>query len=229
NAIAFTDLHIASEQPYIRNGYWSMTGTGTQKAANFPVSINEFNFSHNERTLSLNVDVVLNLMDAKDKGFSGQTTVSVSGEIEQVQETVGDVVVTRQQWKHKSTKLSDILIDAKMGAFSLEGRLSMYEENPVYGNGFRGEINATFMPGPTIKAIAQFGNAKGVRYWYADALVRLPSPTSPGFSLYGFGGGMYYHMTLEREDIPQHAFVTTTGNADKTTIGASRSNARYVP
>src|SRR5690606_6997104 len=144
NAIAFTDLHIASEQPYIRNGYWSMTGTGTQKAANFPVSINEFNFSHNERTLSLNVDVVLNLMDAKDKGFSGQTTVSITGELEQAQETVGEVVVKRQQWKHKSTKLSDILIDAKMGAFSLEGRLSMYEEDPIYGNGFRGELDATF-------------------------------------------------------------------------------------
>ena len=55
--------------------------------------------------------------------------------------------------------------------------------------------------------------------------------TSPsaGFSVYGFGGGAYYQMALEHQEIAPGGFQTIQGAHDRTTIGATRSGAAYVP
>lgn len=231
--LGFTDLHIVSEKPYIRNGYWSFANGNTQKVANYPISIESITFQHNDQDLRLNVGVFLGLMNKNDKGFSAQSIVSVSGEIVekepemQEENTLG---VSRQEWKHKETRVSDIEVDVDMDAFKFKGRLSLYKKHEVYGQGFRGEIDASFKAGPTVKAIAQFGRVNDYRYWYADALMHFgKTGASPGFSVYGFGGGAYYQMSLDRTTLAAGDFYTIQGEHDKTTIGATRSGASYVP
>ncbi|MEO1051556.1 MAG: hypothetical protein AAFX87_13075 [Bacteroidota bacterium] len=229
--LEFQDLHLASEKPYIRNGVWELTGKGDQKVSNFPIAINNLIFQHNQDQLSLTLDVMLNLMNKEDKGFSAETTVKVNGEIEEEIQNNGEFTVTKQKWKHKSTEISDIHIDVKGSSYSLEGTLSLYDEDSTFGSGFRGEINAQFDPGPGMKAIAQFGNVKGLRYWYVDAQFRFKTPKGNGaVGIYGFGGGMYYHMNLEKRQLFEvDDFITKNGENDKFEIGATRSGSRYVP
>ena len=231
--VGFTDLHIASEKPYVRNGVWSFANGEGQKAANYPISIESIRFAHTAQDLRLDVGVLLSMMNESDKGFSAQSVVSITGEmVESAPEVRGDGTVTaaRQEWKHKDTRISDIELDVDMDAFQLRGKLSLYREHGVYGRGFRGEIDASFKAGPTVKAIAQFGRVDDYRYWYADALMYL-GKTSPsaGFSVYGFGGGAYYQMALEHREIAPGGFQTIQGAHDRTTIGATRSGAAYVP
>jgi hypothetical protein len=241
--IAFTDLHLASQAPYIRSGNWALTTTnkkaGDKTDANnnendlgkFPIVINSITFSHSQDLLRLGVQATLNLMNKEDKGFAATASIEVTGELHQVQEVVGEETVTRQDWRYRSTNISDILVDVKGGVYKIFGRISMYDKDPVYGNGFRGEVSAEFTPGVAIKAIAQFGNVNSMRYWYVDGQLRLPTPVGGGaFGIYGFGGGIYYHMLLQRPDVyAAQDLVSVTGNADKNNIGASRSGSRYVP
>ena len=233
--VGFADLHIASERPYVRSGVWSLANGDGQRVANYPISVESIHFVHSDqdKTLRLDVAVLLGMMNESDKGFAARSLVSVRGEIVSDSTSALEgkaVAATRHQWRYKETRVGDIAIDADMGAFQLEGSLSLYREHAVYGRGFRGEIDASFTAGPTVKAIAQFGRVDGYRYWYADALMRLGNTApNPGFAVYGFGGGAYYQMALDPATLAPESFYTVQGEQDKTTIGATRSGAAYVP
>ncbi len=230
NELEFQDLHLITEKPYILSGVWALRGKGQQRAANFPISINNVTFVHDQQRMALNFEAALALMDREDKGFGATTKISVKGKIEETRVGSGELAVNTQQWKYDKTTIDDIYINAKDGAYELEGKLSLYDEDPVYGNGFRGQVKAWFQPGIGVDAIAQFGNVEGLRYWYADAAVRLPNgaPISPGIAFYGFGGGMYYHMSMQKFDERELANATASGQSGLQ-VGASASGLQYVP
>jgi hypothetical protein len=234
NKITFNNLHLVSEAPFVTSGAFSFAGKGDQKAGTYPISIKKLDFVFSASEIKLIVDASLNLMNSSDKGFAAAATIGITGEIKQIEETKGDVVVKRQEWKYKDTKFSEISIKINGGSYKIEGKLSLYDKDPTYGNGFRGEVSATFASTLALKVVAQFGNVNDMRYWYVDGLLRLPSSSPivlvPGFGIQGFGGGMYYHMALQQINpySPQN-FVTKTGSSDKFTVGDTRSGARYVP
>jgi len=228
--IEFNTLHLTSDAPYIKSGTFSMQGNGKQKAANYPLVINKLTFGFNQSQLNLIVDGRISLMNSSGNGFAAEAVIGMTGEIKQIEETQGDITVKRQEWRYKDTKFSTIKIDVNGGAFKLDGTLSLYDKDPTYGNGFRGEINATFTPGPKVRAIAQFGIVNDKRYWYVDAMAMLPAPVGTGFGLYGIGGGLYFGMTLQNPNTNSvRNFVTKTGSSDRLDVGASRSDARYIP
>lgn len=231
--IAFQNVHLISEAPFITSGTFSFANKKEQKAATFPLSIKKLDFAFNSSEVKLIVKGTLGLMNASDKGLSAEATIGVNGEIKQSEERVGEVTVKRQQWVYKDTKFSDIKIDMKTGVVNVAGSLSLFDTDPVYGNGFRGEVQATFGIGFAIslKSIAQFGNVKDLRYWYVDGMVKPPVPIGMGgFGFYGLGGGAYYHMSLQTDSkLSAKDFITRAGSSDKLTVGASRSESRYLP
>lgn len=108
------------------------------------------------------------------------------------------------RFKYDKASLDDIAIDVDMGVAKLKGSLSIYDEDPTYGNGFRGQVAASLAGlGVGIDVTMQFGRtleAKGdYKYWYFDAMLDLGSVglNIPGTaaSLYGFGGGAWCNMT----------------------------------
>jgi hypothetical protein len=231
--IAFQNVHLISEAPFITSGTFSFASKKEQKAATFPLSIKKLDFAFNSSEVKLIVKGALGLMNASDKGLSAEATIGVYGEIKQSEEGVGEITVKKQRWVYKDTKFSDIKIDMKTGVVNVSGSLSLFDQDPVYGNGFRGEVQATFGIGFAIslKSIAQFGNVKDLRYWYVDGMVKPPVPIGMGgFGFYGLGGGAYYHMSLQTDSkLSAKDFITRAGNSDKLTVGASRSESRYLP
>ncbi|MBL6448455.1 hypothetical protein JMN32_19235 [Fulvivirga sp. 29W222] len=223
----FQKLHLATVKPYVRSGVWSLVGE-EQEVANFPVSIQNIVVQHNQQLMKLTADVSLALMNKEDKGFGAKTTVSVFGEIEEEVIQVGEETVTEQKWVYGGTNVADIHIKANGGCYKLEGTLSLFDNDNVYGSGFRGKISATFNPGPMVEATAQFGSVNKMRYWYTDAKVSLPSPIGTGFGIYGFGGGMYYHMIMQKFDQVTLSDASVSGN-HTLQVGKTQSGVVFTP
>lgn len=227
--LRFEKLHLASEKPYIRSGVWSMTGEGNQTAGKFPISISQVRLTHSEDQMKLSLNIALNLMDSEDKGFSANSTVAVFASLEKEAIQQGEEIIYEQKWEYKSTTVSAIELKVITAAFRLDGKLIFYEDDNTYGNGFRGEVQAVFADFD-VQAVGQFGKVSGYRYWYVDAMVRLPTPIGNGFGLYGMGGGLSYHMEKKENFFTEvNQFNDQSGANDEASIGASRSSTVYKP
>lgn len=118
-------------------------------------------------------------------------------------------------------EVESIHIDAHMPALTIKGSVDFYKHDPVYGNGFKGELEAKFTTiEMKIQAGAVFGNTKyipgntgnGFKYWMVQAQANLPPPGivfMTGVAFRGFGAGVYSRMRMT----PPATFNPTTASA----------------
>jgi hypothetical protein len=194
--IAFQNFRVSSEAPYVNVGSWSLsTGTnGQPKATGFPLILNEVGMfqSTDGKEVAFGIDLTLNLVPSGDQGFGARGRAFVICDINI------DPVTQLQQWSFNRVRLDKLSIDFTGPGYSLHGYIRNYEKNPTYGSGFQGGIKATFMPGFSLAVAAMFGKVDDYRYFFVDAELALdpgiPIGGPTGVSLYGFGGGISYHM-----------------------------------
>lgn len=194
------DSSLASNKLTFDAGDWSFASP-QKKMANFPVTID--NIEYNELTTTgnqllhgkLNFDVIFNL----SKKIGGMTTLgaevaindeSVSGGKKFAPEFIGGVI-------------DSIAIQADMAAVKINGAIGFRNDDPVFGDGFIGTLNAEFKgPGIKVGALAEFGNTTYLhpsryRYWRVEAEATFPAPGItflPGMAFRGFGGGAFNNM-----------------------------------
>lgn len=182
--VTFQKLQLQTEAPYFQVDH--MGYTGQVKFANFPVTISKIDVTTKAAEATLSFDLDVNLMSA---GFSGGTSIAIVGDIKENEGL--------QRWKYSHIDIDRIEISADLGAIQIEGMVDIKDDDPVYGDGFYGELGATFN-GIKVDASAWFGR-KEYRYWYVDAYADLsnaPTKVYIGPAIVnGFGGGAYYHMT----------------------------------
>jgi hypothetical protein len=194
--IAFQNFRVGSEAPYVSVGSWQLgTGNGGQpKATGFPLMINEIGMfqSLDGTEVAFGIDITLNLVGSDDQGFGARGRGFVICDI------AFDPVTNLQVWSFNRVRLDKLSIDFTGPGYSLHGYILNYEKHPVYGSGFQGGIKATFMPGFSLAVAAMFGQKDDYRYFFVDALLGLdpgiPIGGPTGIALYGFGGGISYHM-----------------------------------
>ncbi|CAM1362377.1 conserved hypothetical protein [Tenacibaculum sediminilitoris] len=181
--ITFENLKLQTESPYFSVDY--MGYEGDVKFARFPVTISEVGVTANDEKISLNFALDVNLMG---KGFSGGTKLGIKGKFEKNNE--------RHRWKYDGIDIQRINVAADLGSVKFKGFVDIKNNDPVYGNGFYGELEADFNS-INVKASAWFGRTD-VRYWYVDAYADLSAmatkPMIGPVEINGFGGGAYYHM-----------------------------------
>ena len=180
-------------------GSWSFASQ--QKfLANFPVTIDNIGFTSLPSQPGqlmrgkINIDVIFNL----SQDIGGMTGLGVEMAI------LNDVQGQKFYPQYLSTSLDSIAIQANLAAVSINGAIGFRQDDPVFGNGFIGTINAHFKPtGIQASALAEFGNTSYqngnqlYRYWRVEAEVILPPPGVvflPGLAFRGFGGGAYNNM-----------------------------------
>ncbi len=190
--IAFQNLRIQTTSPYIQAESFSVgSEAANQLLAGLPVSINNVGFvTPSTQEVGLQFDLNVNL----NESFGGQAGLTILGALP------ADSPI--QKWRYSTTKIDELLLDIDQGAFKFYGRLAFFRNDPNYGYGFNGEIDARFKPGIQVKATAIFGTTGNYRYWYADALATFgkPIPVAPPFGINGFGGGAYYRMKMATGD-----------------------------
>ncbi len=182
--ITFQNLQLQTEAPYFKVDY--MGYSGKVKFANFPVTISEIGVTATNTSASLEFAIDINMMS---KGFSGGTKLAIVGKFKENEGL--------QRWKFDKIKIKRINVKADLGSIKLEGFVDIKDDDPVYGDGFYGELSADFN-GINVKASAWFGKTD-FRYWYVDAYVDL-SKSSVKITIgpaivNGFGGGAYYRMS----------------------------------
>jgi hypothetical protein len=190
--IEFEGLKLQTVAPYVSAQYFGYNGA--IKIGNFPVSIDSIALkSYSSTELGIGFNLKINL---QDESFSGKTRLFVVGKY-----NTNDGGLTR--WKYDRLVIEDITISAKIGVMSLNGTIAFLDNDPKYGDGFRGTLSMTLdKPNMSVNAVALFGN-KGYRYWLVDGMVELPGEgISSGFlNINGFGGGAYYRMKKQGFDV----------------------------
>lgn len=132
-----------------------------------------------------------------------------------------------------AVQLDQIAIDGDLAALHIKGKVDFYNNDATFGNGFKGSVEATF---PAISigiaSTVQFGAVRGFKYFYVDAMVDLGQAGialgTSGLSIFGFGGGAYYHMR-KPDAVPGPGAIKTVTPDDKPALGASVSGNVYTP
>ena len=220
SGIGFQNLVVSTEAPHFEPGTWSLGEAGLgNKAAGFALTLTNVAVQkQGENEVALRMAARLDLANA----ITGTTGLQITAQ----QET--DLESGRRHWQHTGTTLDKIGLEMKGGAVDLNGELDLFDGHRVYGKGFKGTVDATFGGKITVGAQALFGQVDGLRYWYADAMVKTGEIPLAGIpvSLYGFGGGAYQHMRRERVDAVTLASDNTQPATDDF---ATPSGIRYIP
>lgn len=207
-SLDFQGMRISTLNPKFDLDYLGMASGDNLSFNNFPVTLTEATFRKNANNQANFIfGIKVNLVPAKDDALVGETRVGLATDI------------SNGKWKFEGLSIEKIAIEAKKpGAYELKGVILFAKEDPVYGNGFRGEIMAKFAKTFELEAIAVFGRVNGLRYYFVDAFMTInPGIVAGPFLLNGFGGGMYYRM---RQTIPGE-----TGGE----MGKSLSGLTYIP
>lgn len=202
----FEGLEVQTVKPYVKVGSFSLgSPSAEQKMGGFPITINEIKGSSTANTLTLGIDLTLSLVGEGDGGFAANGRFNIISEYEEKDDYL--------YYRFKDLNIERFGIDIDKGAFKFKGALNFYKEDPVYGNGISGIVDATFNPGVRLQASAIFGTRNGMRYWFADAMAEFKSGITvfPGFAFYGFGGGAYYHMKMDDKGVGSALGKTVSG------------------
>lgn len=194
-----------------------------ESLSGFPVSISNVAFEEGDGDQAgINFDLNLNLT-GDDLGVAGTANIIVTG----AYDAAG---APFNAWKFEGVELSAIEVDADIAAGSIKGSLEIYKGDATYGSGFKGLLSAQFTGIGKVDALAQFGQVNSFRYFFVDAMVLSQSPFIDvlGIGLYGFGGGMYHHMSRDDSD-PAMNLEAGTLYAEPSELGASLSGIKYVP
>lgn len=211
-------------------GTWSLASP-PKWIANFPVSLDKIAFATKPSQPGevlrggLGFDVILNL---SENTVSGRTSMEVVGAVEK---SPGGKFVP----KWVGISVSEIELHANLAAVKIDGKINIYNEDPMYGDGFAGTIKAVFNSLQTqIDASARFGATEyqspgnPYRYWGVDARIILPKPGVvflPGVAIYGFGGGAWKRMNVT--NLPKPNLTAVAGATSQS--GQNSSGATFTP
>ena len=189
--IRFSNMRLSTVQPYFQ--IESLTYDNTISIANFPASISNIEVRSIGTNLSLGFRTTVGLTSTEDNGFGGGMDLAVRSRLEREG--------GRQRWVYDGFEMSEVAINVSTTAFSLNGRLGVFESDEVFGTGFYGNVNmriGALSDAFTAEATAIFGRLPEFRYWFADASVTFPTgiPIAPALVIDGFSGGIAQRMSF---------------------------------
>ena len=190
-AMEFEELKIQTIAPYIgvktfRAGFASPN----KSLAGLPVNLEDIQPVFNGTKAGIKFSTSISLSD-----------IPVVPEAKFTFEVLGAVAFNgkRPDWKYDKVSPTQILIKGDIGPLSIEGGVSFFDSDPTFGDGLSGKLTANFLSGFSASAQVLFGKTT-FSYWYVDGRFQSPPPGLPlggpiPISIFGFGGGAYYHMS----------------------------------
>jgi len=233
--VEFQDLTVQNKKPYLSATLFKFASP--QKFfAGFPVSIDpqdgiQVKFTEDGTKAGLRLGFHVGLDGNEQSAISGGTAFTLWAQMSQQN--------GKQVWKPATPTLESIAVKASVASCDIEGKIDLYKGDEKFGDGFRGSLMVNFRPIVKLSATVQFGSTNykanaTYRYWYVDAMAVMGQgiPVYPGFGIYGFGGGAYYHMKPESV-LPTAAELEgdPNGNAkfQQDTPGQATSGVEYGP
>ena len=205
--IGFTEMRLQPDRPYFSVKELSF-GKKQNRFDKYPVSIEKAGIKNDSARLGLVLGLGVHFTGESDEGITGEGDFTIWGKKD------------GGKWGYDGLEIDRLLVDAPINDdLKLKGEVRFLRGDAAFGNGFRGDLDATFGK-YDVGATALFGNVHGSRYWFADAKASSPEGiVSVGpVMFYSFSGGAYYRMSPKWDPYSRVA-----------EIGKSRSGIVYVP
>lgn len=220
SGIEFQNLNLISRKPYVKGGEFSTVSSGESKTMGFPVRIDNLSLKIMEGQVALGFGVGLNFMGADAKGFSAKTSIAVFAKLDDTQnssEAEDAFIPKKQEWKYDHTKINDIELSCNTTALTLNGRLSILDNDPEFGNGFHGSLSLSVknVLERGVQVNGYFGSKEGFRYWHLDAYAPTGMiPIAPSLFINGIIGGASYKMVRKETFKPDFTKLNTEVQGD---------------
>lgn len=165
----------------------------------YPININaieEINLPQN-RNFGINIVYGLSLGSQAD-------AFSVTGNLALKAKT--EITNNNIKFSFVGSSFDSLNISGKISVVDVLGKIYFYKNNPTYGNGLMGSVEADFEPGVKIVAQAYFGqfrnNQNVNNYWgiYGGAKFNEAIPVLGVMECNAFAGGVYYNMKLNENN-----------------------------
>lgn len=227
--LTFQSLTVETQSPYITNGIFTLhTSVNQTRAANYPISIADITFGIDMGAPILGFSVTLNVADNPQTGFSMGTKIRLKGKVEtSIQTFTGDnpITVTKTNYKFDKVVVDGISLKIKTSVLDLEGLIVFRDNDPVYGDGFYGQVLFSIENVIPEKAAlyACYGAKENYRYYYYGASIpcNLPLGSIP-IAITKLVGGVYNHMrpqyTSQQHYVAAAAGVSSTTNTPMTYV-----------
>jgi hypothetical protein len=188
----FKDFRVSNRAPYFEKGVWQVKNLGvSMDFGGFEMDLSRINpyKGDTDGEIGLGFDLAISVGD--DLSAGGR--FGILGELEEIN--------NRQKWKFKEIDLQGLFIDANIGdKVSIYGALQWYKDDPTYGKGFQGVLDAEFdikVTSFSVQASAMFGKIDTTKYFFVDAMAKIEGANPAPLQITGFGGGVSYHMSNE--------------------------------
>lgn len=224
--ISFENLGLSTQAPYFTAGTWEFPAEVGAEFAGFGITFKDIGVEGNSDEVTLRFGAGLRLSsdgsnNSEDVNISADGYMNLVGELQ--------IIDGRHRWKYKDFNLEAFYLDASFpGVERLTGSLAFYDQDPVYGKGFRGMLDVKFKGiGVGLSAVAQFGKMDTYKYFLVDVLATFKDGIDMGgLQLMGIGGGCYRHMT---QSDPAGLPGGSTGTPSLPGLGQSLSGVIYSP
>jgi hypothetical protein len=233
--IKFQNLELTTRKPYLISGEFNAITAGQAKGGGgFPIHIDSISLKIYQGQFGIGFGVTLNFMNSEDKSFSASTFIQVLIKQAEKNETYTDAegaiaTRTRQKWEFDKIKINTVTLDCETQAFKLKGSLSVYEDDPIYGDGFSGNLAFSIDPvlSKGVKVNAYFGSKDSYRYWHLDAYVPVGQIMifPPVLFMTGIMGGASYHMVRKQNFSMDFSKL----NVPAATMPTGDEALKYVP
>lgn len=251
DSIHFQGVELSNQAPHFHPGYWSFPSVSPNFGA-FALTLEDIGlYPANEQgtAVELGLGALISLSPSNNMGITACGGFAFQGEL--VKEN------GRQHWQYSGMRVDDIFVNVSAPGFGVNGALSFYEDDPTFGQGFRGMMAAWFrgvndpggappgsfanntsclasIPDATwgITAMGQFGTVDDFDYFIVDALVNLGEGIpilSEALKLKAFGGGVYHRMSREEDTAAALEDALVSQAQVIPPLGSSLSGLRYYP
>jgi len=127
-------------------------------------------------------------------------------------------------YSNKTLKVNDIAVNISKSGLTTAGSLKWFDEDPVYGDGFKATLNLDIANTLKGDGLFQLGKINNLFYWQANfqggAGKGIPLGSS-GLSMYAVGGGIAHNMSFNPTTKVFIPSAGTTGLILSTNLGTT--------
>ena len=180
--VGFEQLVLSTEEVDV-NRLYLLDTISVAKIAGFQLVINKLDGRKMSGDISIDISATVGLSTSSSFDIAGTGEVNIRAGKN-----------SRDNWGVKKINVKEIELALNTSALKFKGRISIRQDDPVYGDGFGGEIDcsiADVLNG--IKIGITFGRVNGYSYWYTGGEVSVNIQIGI-VTIATFKGALYYHM-----------------------------------
>lgn len=204
----FEQLVLTTDEPYVSIYKFKAGMASPQKdVSGFNVSLEEIGLTSHDGLVGPKFKVGINLssLGALPEATFGLSVLGKPG-----------LENFRPSWKFETVDLTSLAVKGQMGPAYVDGTVSFLRDDQ-WGSAVRGGLAVSVANLASVDCQALFGTKNDYNYFYMDANVKFPTPgiplsvlPAPPISIFGMGMGLYYHLSVEKNNRGPEALLDPT-------------------